>query len=114
LQPRVDIKEYGQVTQTASTTPSRLVNRNVRDGTKRTSIRLEPEYWEAAREICQRENMSISKLVELATKEHSDGGRTSALRTYIVTYFRTATGDKAVKFTSTEESAGDKATPPGE
>ena len=102
------------MTQKESATPSRLVNRNVRDGTKRTSIRLEPEYWDAAREICHRENMSLSNLVELATKKQTEGGRTSALRTYVVTYFRAAAGDSAAYSPSTQEAAGEAAVPPGE
>ncbi|MGI4976341.1 MAG: ribbon-helix-helix domain-containing protein, partial [Janthinobacterium lividum] len=36
---------------------SRLVNRNINATAGRTSMRLEPEFWDALREICQRESL---------------------------------------------------------
>ena len=42
---------------------SRLVNRNVIAGRGRTSMRLEPELWEALHEICQRERIGLGELV---------------------------------------------------
>ena len=42
---------------------SRLVNRNVVGENGRTSMRLEPELWDALREICRREHMDIGALI---------------------------------------------------
>lgn len=70
--------------------PSRLVNRNILAGAGRTSIRLEPELWEAVHEICARENMSIGELAELAQNGTGETGRTSAVRVFALTYFRVA------------------------
>jgi predicted DNA-binding ribbon-helix-helix protein len=73
---------------------SRLVNRNVVGTLGRTSIRLEPELWDALEEICRREGMSIAETVRAIEARYTHnkevGGRTSAVRVYIVTYFRAA------------------------
>ena len=68
---------------------SRLINRNVVAGRGRTSMRLEPELWDALREICQREGRDVSQLVRQAEATRS-GGRTSAVRVFLVEYFRAA------------------------
>ena len=44
-------------------TVSRLINRNVVAERGRTSMRLEPELWEALLEICGRERQDMSSLV---------------------------------------------------
>jgi predicted DNA-binding ribbon-helix-helix protein len=53
-------------------------------------MRLEPELWDALLEICLREDLDASELVrEIEAKGHV-GGRTSAVRVYVLTYYRTA------------------------
>ena len=69
---------------------SRLVNRNVIAPSGRTSMRLEPELWEALQDICQREAISLSDLIQRIERKGHPGGRTSAIRVYVVTYFRAA------------------------
>lgn len=67
---------------------SRLVNRNVIAERGRTSMRLEPELWDALTEICARERIDVGELVRRVEAERPSGGRTSAVRVYIVKYFR--------------------------
>ena len=73
---------------------SRLVNRNVTAGGARTSIRLEPELWEALMEICRRERVTLARIVQNIENKRlaapDTGGRTSAVRVHIVEYFRAA------------------------
>jgi len=69
---------------------SRLVNRNVIATSGRTSMRLEPELWGALREICQRETITLSDLIQRIEQKGHPGGRTSAIRVYVVIYFRDA------------------------
>lgn len=73
---------------------SRLINRNVVGIGGRTSMRLEPELWQALDEIARREGVSIAdtiRVVELALAAAGHtGGRTSAVRVHIVGYFRDA------------------------
>jgi predicted DNA-binding ribbon-helix-helix protein len=72
------------------TAKSRLEIKNVGVGTNRTSMRLEPEVWDAIREICRREGVHSSELVNRAVLVHPNGGRTSAVRVFVVEYFRKA------------------------
>lgn len=71
-------------------TVSRLINRNVVAGSGRTSMRLEPELWDALLEICEREGQDMSSLVRRVESSGHSGGRTSAVRVFVLTYFRDA------------------------
>ena len=71
-------------------TVSRLVNRNVVAERGRTSMRLEPELWEALLEICGRERQDMSSLVRKVEQNGHSGGRTSAVRVFVMSYFRDA------------------------
>lgn len=51
-------------------------------------MRLEPELWDALEEVCRREGISVSEIVERAQEGTRAGTRTSAVRTYLVNYFR--------------------------
>lgn len=51
-------------------------------------MRLEPELWDALDEVCRREGASVSEIVERARQGARTGTRTSAVRTYLVNYFR--------------------------
>lgn len=69
---------------------SRLINRNVVAERGRTSMRLEPELWDALTEICEREGQDMSTLVRQVEAHGHAGGRTSAVRVFIIDYFRAA------------------------
>jgi predicted DNA-binding ribbon-helix-helix protein len=71
-------------------TGTRLVNRNVVTAGGRTSMRLEPELWDALAEICQREGRDLHDLIRSVDSLRNAGGRTSAVRVFIVQYFRAA------------------------
>jgi predicted DNA-binding ribbon-helix-helix protein len=72
---------------------STLVNRNIVAERGRTSMRLEPELWDALSEICRRERVSPSELCRRIERAGIPGGRTSAIRVYILRYFRAAATD---------------------
>lgn len=69
---------------------SRLVNRNVVASSGRTSMRLEPELWDALYEICQRQQTPVGEIVRQAELKHRSGGRTSAVRVFVLEYYRAA------------------------
>ena len=71
-------------------TVSRLVNRNVIAARGRTSMRLEPELWAALSEICKREGQDMSGLVQRVEQRGHAGGRTSAIRVFVLSYFQAA------------------------
>jgi predicted DNA-binding ribbon-helix-helix protein len=53
-------------------------------------MRLEPEAWDALHDICRREHISTEELIARAVRAHPDGGRTSAVRVFILVYYRLA------------------------
>ncbi len=53
-------------------------------------MRLEPELWEALSEICEREGQDMSTMVRQVESAGHSGGRTSAIRVFILNYFRSA------------------------
>jgi len=67
---------------------SRLVNRNVVAERGRTSMRLEPEFWAALTEICRREHVRMGSLIRRIEETGHTGGRTSAVRVFVLEYFR--------------------------
>lgn len=70
---------------------TRLINRNISSLTGRTSMRLEPEFWEAAAEICHRQDMTLADLMKsIEAAGVGEASRTSAMRTFILDYFRHA------------------------
>ena len=74
----------------APVTLSRLINRNVVAQRGRTSMRLEPELWDALLEISDREGRDMSSLVRKVEVNDHPGGRTSAVRVFVLAYFRAA------------------------
>ena len=72
---------------------SRLINRNVVAGRGRTSMRLEPELWDALAEICVRERQDMNTLVRQIEVAGHSGGRTSAVRVFVLQYFRAAASE---------------------
>jgi predicted DNA-binding ribbon-helix-helix protein len=80
-------------TGVVNVTVSRLINRNVVAERGRTSMRLEPELWEALLEICEREGQDMSALVRKIEQKGHAGGRTSAVRVFVISYFRDAATD---------------------
>lgn len=70
---------------------SRLINRNVIAERGRTSMRLEPELWDRLTEICEREAQDMSTLVRQIEAAGHSGGRTSAVRVFILEYIYAAT-----------------------
>ena len=69
---------------------SRLVNRNIIAARGRSSMRLEPEIWDALQEICRREQVALGDLVQQVEGKAGQGGRTSAMRVFVFQYFRMA------------------------
>lgn len=65
-----------------------LISKNITVLGKRTSVRLEPAMWEALQEIAERENASLNDICAYVHNNRLESSLTSALRVYILTYFR--------------------------
>jgi predicted DNA-binding ribbon-helix-helix protein len=62
--------------------------RNVKVFGRRTSMRLEPAFWEALEEIARRERTDVDALFDKVAKVPHRGNLTSAIRLYALAYFR--------------------------
>ena len=57
-------------------------------------MRLKPELWDAADEICQREGINLQELFARVESASFPGSRTAALRAFMLEYFRNAATEK--------------------
>lgn len=65
---------------------SRLLNRNVYLPSGRTSLRLEPEFWDALEAIATAEACTMNALVSRI--DAGSGERTSAVRVFVLGWFK--------------------------
>ena len=63
-----------------------LISKNVTISGHRTSLRLEPAIWDAVEDICEKEGLTIHELIALIDHRRDEISRTSAVRTFVVTY----------------------------
>jgi predicted DNA-binding ribbon-helix-helix protein len=70
-----------------------LDRRNVTIADRRTSLSLETEIWDALAEICRREGLNLHQLCSMIDERRTGASRTSAVRSFSVTYFRMAATD---------------------
>jgi len=67
-----------------------LQSRNVLIDRHRTSMRLEPEMWDALTDIARREKISINCLCSLVSVHRRQSSLTSAMRVFVLAYYRCA------------------------
>lgn len=82
-----DQKETADVTKELSRNRQR---RNVTLGSRRTSVSLEEQVWEGLTEICRREEVGLDELCTAVEVRRVDSSMSSALRVFLLTYFRHA------------------------
>jgi predicted DNA-binding ribbon-helix-helix protein len=70
-----------------------LRSRNVTIQGSRTSLRMEQEVWDALEEICRREAKSLHQICTMLEERRNVSNRTSAIRAFILSYFRIAATD---------------------
>lgn len=62
--------------------------RNVRIQGRRTSVRLEPEFWEGLNELLARENVSLDEFCDHVNARKGEASFSSTMRSQILGYFR--------------------------
>jgi predicted DNA-binding ribbon-helix-helix protein len=69
-----------------------LINRNLTVNGRRTSLRLEPEMWDALQEIATREGVRVSDVVSRIDRHprQSGSGLPARVRVFVLGYFRAA------------------------
>ncbi len=73
---------------------SSLISRNVTIDGHRTSIRLEPEMWDALHEICLRERTDLKSVCQALRDRTRGMPLTASVRVYLIAYFRTLVRDQ--------------------
>jgi predicted DNA-binding ribbon-helix-helix protein len=74
---------------------TRPIKRSFSIGGHRTSISLEPAFWNALREVAAKERLPLSKLVARIDHERGSAGLSSAVRTWLLTYFKSRSADRS-------------------
>ena len=64
--------------------------RNVTVAGRRTSLRMEPEMWDALQEVAEREGQSLHDLCTLVARRRGLHSMTAAIRVHLLNYFRAA------------------------
>ena len=60
----------------------------------RTSVTLEPEFWQAFRDIAQNKNIAINVLAaQIDASREQNVGLASAIRVYVLRYYRSTSHD---------------------
>ncbi|OIQ98442.1 hypothetical protein GALL_195680 [mine drainage metagenome] len=67
-----------------------LLNRNVTIAGRRTSMKLEPDMWDALDELCRRERATVHEVCTTVASRHRGNNLTAAMRVFILGYFRAA------------------------
>lgn len=87
--------------------------RNVRIAGRRTSLRLEPEYWSALTEIGLRERFLLHDLCTFIRRRDPERSLASAIRVFVTVYFHDlAEADAAQRRVADAERAEQAAVPP--
>ena len=74
---------------------SGLVSRNISIAGRRTSVRLEPEMWQALKDIAVREKCSIHILCSMiAKRKRPQSSLTAAVRVFVMLYYRAASTEE--------------------
>lgn len=70
---------------------STLISKNITIRGHRTSVRLEPEMWDALRDIAHREQTTIHNICSLiALRKMDETSLTAAIRVFLMLYYRAA------------------------
>ncbi len=67
---------------------SRPVKRSFTIGGHRTSISLEAPFWEALKAVSAEEKVPVSRLIARIDAERGTGGLSSAVRVWLLAYYR--------------------------
>lgn len=72
-----------------------LVIRNVTVLGKRTSLRMEPQMWDALSDVCARERLTPHDICSMiAERKEPEASLTGAIRVFLLSYFRQAASEE--------------------
>lgn len=65
---------------------TRLVNGNVFPNGRRTSVKLEPEFWDALYAAASENDINVRELVTIIANQNTDATLASAIRVWCLQY----------------------------
>ena len=68
---------------------SLVVKRSIVIGGHKTSVSLEDAFWRGLKEIASGRNLTLSELVSTIDSDRSTGNLSSAIRLFVLDYYRT-------------------------
>jgi predicted DNA-binding ribbon-helix-helix protein len=74
----------------ASRPKAAMIARNVTVAGRRTSLRMEPEMWDALQEAATRAGLSLHDFCTAVAKRRGAFSMTAAIRVHLLSYFRDA------------------------
>ncbi len=74
---------------------SPVVKRSIVIAGHKTSVSLEEAFWNGMKEISSRRNMTLSELVGEIDSNRQQGNLSSAIRLFVLDYFRNRTASAA-------------------
>ena len=92
---------------------SSVVKRSVLIGNHKTSVSLEQPFWEGMKEISRERGKTLSELVSEIDDKRQQGNLSSAIRLFVLDYFRTAAEGNASKSVDAKVVRLTVATTPG-
>ena len=67
---------------------SAIIKHSVVVSTHKTSVSLEDQFWESLKQIADQANVPLGKLVEQIDQGRTRGNLSSAIRIFVLEYFR--------------------------
>ena len=67
---------------------SAIIKHSVVGSTHKTSVSLEDQFWESLKQIADHANVPLGKLVEQIDQGRTRGNLSSAIRIFVLEYFR--------------------------
>lgn len=65
--------------------------RSIKVGHRRTSIRMEREFWDALDGIKESRSLTMQQVLDQATDDDNSSNRTASIKTWILAFYREQT-----------------------
>ncbi|ERR1700733_1807311 len=85
---------------------SPVVKRSIVITGHKTSVSLEDAFWSGLKDIATKRNMTLSELVAAIDADRRQGNLSSAIRLFVLDYYRSQSGGAGIKSSEGRESGG--------
>jgi len=85
---------------------SPVIKRSIVIAGHKTSVSLEDAFWKGLKEIAIARDMTLSDLVATIDTDRHHGNLSSAIRLFVLEYFRAQSNDEEIVRRETRQSAG--------